>query len=236
MPKGKIYLLPSNLTPGGNPAEVLPLRNIQLLSTIRYFVVEELRTARRFLKACDKSIDIDSLHFEVLNEHTAPEQVTRMLAPALEGNNIGVISEAGCPAVADPGADLVAAAQAADVQVVPLVGPSSIIMSLMASGFNGQSFAFLGYLPIDAKARAAAFRQLTRDIAVRHQTQIFIETPYRNNRLIAELATSLPPNLKLCVACDITGQDEQIITRPLAWWRSQKYDYAKRPAIFLLYS
>lgn len=236
MPKGKVYLLPSNLTPGGNPAEVLPLRNIQLVSTFRYFVVEELRTARRFLKACDKSIDIDSLHFEVLNEHTPAEEVARMLKPALEGFDIGVISEAGCPAVADPGADLVAVAQASDVAVVPLVGPSSIIMSLMASGFNGQSFAFLGYLPIDAKARAAAMKQLTRDIALRHQTQIFIETPYRNNRLIAELASSLPANLRLCVACDITGPDESIITRPLSWWRNHKYDYAKRPAIFLLYS
>lgn len=236
MPKGKVYLLPSNLTPGGNPAEVLPARNIQLVSTIKYFVVEELRTARRFLKACDRSIDIDSLHFDVLNEHTAPEQVSMMLKPALEGNDIGVISEAGCPAVADPGADLVAAAQANGVEVVPLVGPSSIIMSLMASGFNGQSFAFIGYLPIDAKNRSAALKQMSRDISARHQTKIFIETPYRNNRLIAELASSLPANLKLCVACDITGPEEQIITRPLSWWRNHNYDYAKRPAIFLLYS
>ena len=236
MPKGKVYLLPSNLTPGGNPAEVLPARNIQLVSTIKYFVVEELRTARRFLKACDRSIDIDSLHFDVLNEHTAPEQVSMMLKPALEGNDIGVISEAGCPAVADPGSDLVAVAQERGVKVVPLVGPSSLLMALMGSGFNGQSFTFNGYLPHDGRARAEKLREMERLIRSRRQTQIFIETPYRNNRLIAELCSSLPSGIKLCVASDITGPGQEIITLPLSKWAKREYNYDKIPTIFLLYS
>lgn len=236
MTKGKIYLFPSLLIPGGNPEDVLPARNISLISSIRYFVVEELRTARRFLKGCDRTIDIDALHFDVLNEHTRPEEVEAMLAPAFEGNDIGIISEAGCPAIADPGADLVAVAQRKGVEVVPLVGPSSILLSLMASGFNGQSFAFLGYLPIDGGKRAAAFRQIERDIRTRRQTQIFIETPYRNNRLVAELASTLPGDMLLCVACDITGPEESIVTQPLKNWKTAKYDYAKRPAIFLLYN
>lgn len=236
MTQGKIYLFPSLLSQGGNPADVLPQHNIRLIASVRHFVVEELRTARRFLKACDRAIDIDALHFEVLNEHTRPEEVEAMLRPADEGHDIGIISEAGCPAVADPGADLVAVAQRRGIQVVPLVGPSSIILSLMASGFNGQSFAFAGYLPIDAARRAAAFRQMERDIRTRRQTQIFIETPYRNNRLVAELASTLPGDLRLCVACDITGPEESIITRPLKEWKVAKYDYAKRPAIFLLYN
>ena len=231
--RGKIYLFPSLLAPVA-PAEVLPARNIGLIASVRYFVVEELRTARRFLKACDRAIDIDSLHFDMLNEHTAPEAVDAMLAPALEGHDIGVISEAGCPAVADPGADLVAAAQRKGLEVVPLVGPSSILMSLMASGFNGQQFAFLGYLPIDAAKRAAALKQMERDIRTRRQTQIFIETPYRNNRLVAELASALPGNLLLCVAADITAPTQSIVTRPLSRWKTAQYDYAKRPAIFLL--
>lgn len=235
MSTGKIYLFPSLLAPC--PAdEVLPRHNIELIASVRYFVVEELRTARRFLKSCDRSIDIDALHFDVLNEHTAPEAVEAMLAPALEGHDIGVISEAGCPAVADPGADLVAAAQRRGIQVVPLVGPSSILMSLMGSGFNGQSFAFLGYLPIDASRRNATLRQMERDIRQRRQTQIFIETPYRNNRLIAELASSLPPDMLLCVAADITAPTQSILTKPLKAWRNATYDYNKRPAIFLLYS
>lgn len=236
MTQGKIYLFPSLLSQGGNPADVLPQHNIRLIASVRHFVVEELRTARRFLKACDRTIDIDALHFEVLNEHTRPEEVEAMLRPADEGYDIGIISEAGCPAVADPGADLVAVAQRRGIQVVPLVGPSSIILSLMASGFNGQSFAFAGYLPIDAARRAAAFRQMERDIRTRRQTQIFIETPYRNNRLVAELASTLPGDLRLCVACDITGPEESIITRPLKEWKAAKYDYARRPAIFLLYN
>ena len=216
-------------------SEVLPARNIELIRTVRYFVVEELRTARRFLKACDKSIDINELHFEVLNEHTAPEAVEAMLAPAMEGHDIGVISEAGCPAVADPGADLVALAQRKGLQVMPLVGPSSILMGLMGSGFNGQSFAFLGYLPIEARARASKLKEMERRIRAEGQTQIFIETPYRNNRLIAELTTVLPGDMLLCVACDITSPDQSIRTLPLRSWKSEKYNYDKRPAIFLLY-
>lgn len=216
------------------PSDVLPRRNIELLGQTRYFVVEELRTARRFLKACDRSIDIDSLHFSVLNEHTPPGEVDAMLAPALEGHDIGVISEAGCPAVADPGADLVAVAQRKGVRVVPLVGPSSILLALMASGFNGQSFAFAGYLPIDSGRRAAAIKEMERNVR-KGQTQIFIETPYRNARLIAELSAALPPDMLLCVACDITGAGESIRTMPLRKWRTDKADYGKRPAIFLLY-
>lgn len=234
MSKGKIYLFPSLLAPV-DVDTVLPQRNIALIASVRYFVVEELRTARRFLKACDRSIDIDACHFDVLNEHTAAAEVEAMLAPAMEGHDIGVISEAGCPAVADPGADLVAVAQRRGIEVVPLVGPSSILMSLMGSGFNGQSFAFLGYLPIDSRKRTDALRHMERDIRSRRQTQIFIETPYRNNRLIAELAATLPADMLLCVAADITGPSQSIITRPLRYWRTATYDYAKRPAIFLLY-
>lgn len=217
-------------------SNVLPQYNTELIRTVKFFVVEELRTARRFLKACDRSIDIDTLDFKVLNEHTPAHEVDAMLRPALEGHDIGIISEAGCPAVADPGADLVAVAQRRGVEVVPLVGPSSILMSLMGSGFNGQSFAFLGYLPIDAAKRTAALKQMESDIRRRRQTQIFIETPYRNNKLVAELAASLPADMLLCVAVDITGPTQSIITRPVNEWRSAQYDYAKRPAIFLLYS
>ncbi|MDE6469165.1 MAG: SAM-dependent methyltransferase [Muribaculaceae bacterium] len=216
------------------PSDVLPQKNIELISAVKFFVVEELRTARRFLKACNKAIDIDSLNFSVLNEHTQPGEVAAMLQPALEGNDIGIISEAGCPAVADPGADLVAVAQRKGIEVVPLVGPSSILLSLMGSGFNGQSFAFLGYLPVDAAKRNATLRQMERDIR-RNQTQIFIETPYRNNRLVAELADSLPAEMMLCVAADITAPTQSIVTRPIKDWKKASYDYNKRPAIFLLY-
>lgn len=234
MAQGKIYLFPSLLAPVA-PEQVLPQHNIELIAGVKYFVVEELRTVRRFLKACDKAIDIDALHFDVLNEHTAAEAVEAMLAPALDGHDIGVVSEAGCPAVADPGADLVAAAQRRGLEVVPLVGPSSILLALMGSGFNGQSFAFEGYLPIDGHKRAQTLKRMERDIAARHQTQIFIETPYRNNKLVAELASCLPGQLLLCVAADITAPSQQIVTRPLSWWKTAKYDFNRRPAIFLLY-
>ena len=217
------------------PADVLPQSNLSLIREIRYFVVENIRSARRFLKAVDRGINIDELHFEELSEHTRPEEVASMLAPMEEGHSIGVISEAGCPAVADPGADIVAVAQRRGMKVVPLVGPSSIILSLMASGFNGQSFTFLGYLPVEAKARTAAFREIEREIRIKRRTQIFIETPYRNNRLIDEIVKTLPGDMLLCVASDINGSRESIVTLPLAKWRTRQYDYSKIPTIFLLY-
>ncbi len=159
-----------------------------------------------------------------------------MLDPMEKGYDMGVISEAGCPAIADPGADVVAVAQRKGYEVVPLVGPSSIVMSLMASGFNGQSFAFNGYLPIDRSARVARLKELERRIVRERQTQIFIETPYRNNRLIAELCGSLPGSMLLCVASDITGASQSIVTLPLSQWSRRKYDYDKIPTIFLLFS
>ena len=230
-----IYLLPVTLsdTP---PSQVLPAYNIEIIRTLRYFIVENLRSARRFLKACDRSIDIDSLSFTELNEHTRPEEVAAMLAPAEAGHDIGILSEAGCPAIADPGADAVAIAQRKGIRVVPLVGPSSILLALMGSGFNGQSFTFRGYLPIDSAARTAAFREMERHIRAERQTQIFIETPYRNNKLIAELARSLPGSMLLCVASDITGPTESILTMPLRKWASAQYNYDKKPTIFLLHS
>ena len=230
----RLYLFPVPLS--DNPVtEVLPAHNIELIKTVKYFIVENLRSARRFLKQCDRSIDIDSLTFFTLNEHTDASELTPMLAPLEAGNDVGIISEAGCPAVADPGADIVAIAQQRGYTVVPLVGPSSILMGVMASGFNGQSFAFNGYLPIDQSARSAKFKELERRIMREHQTQIFIETPYRNNRLIAELCKSLPGNIKLCIASDITGDKQSIITLPLSKWAKAQYNYDKIPTIFLLY-
>ena len=230
-----VYLFPVPLS-DGTVADVLTARELALLPMIKHFVVENVRSARRFLRSVSRDIVIDELQFTELSEHTRPEEVAAMLAPIAEGHPIGVISEAGCPAVADPGADLVAAAQRRGIKVVPLVGPSSILLSLMASGFNGQSFAFQGYLPIDAKARAAAFRDMERAIRQRRQTQIFIETPYRNNRLIDEMTRTLPADMLLCVASDITGPRESIITLPIAKWRARQYDYSKIPTIFLLFS
>ena len=231
----KLYLFPVPLSDVG-PEQVLPGSNLQLLLGIRYFVVENLRSARRFLKACHKSIIIDDLEFTELSEHTPPGEVDAMLAPMAHGHSIGVISEAGCPAVADPGADLVAAAQRRGYEVVPLVGPSSILMSLMGSGFNGQRFTFNGYLPIDARARAGKLKDMQQAIRHDHCTQIFIETPYRNNKLIEELCRVLPADMLLCVASDITGPRQRINTRRIDQWRRIKPDYDKIPAIFLLNS
>ncbi len=229
-----VYLIPVML--GDTDADrVLPSFNLDIIRGLRYFIVENLRSARRFLKRCDRSIDIDSLVFAELNEHTPAEAVSELLAPAEAGHDVGVISEAGCPAVADPGADVVAIAQQRGYKVVPLVGPSSILMSLMGSGFNGQSFAFNGYLPIDAGARTAKLKEMERRIRHEHQTQIFIETPYRHNRLISELSHALPGAMKLCVASDITGERESIVTRPLSYWKNASYNYDKIPTIFLLY-
>ena len=237
MTEAGLYLIPCQLS--DVPLDkVLPAYNIEVVRGIKHFVVESVRSARRFLKKCDRSIDIDSLTFNELNEHTDLKDtaaIEAFLDPIGRGEAVGVISDAGCPAVADPGADLVAIAQRRGYKVVPLVGPSSILMSLMASGFNGQRFAFEGYLPVDGQARQARLKEMTRRIEREHQTQIFIEAPYRNNQLIADLATHLPGRMRLCVASDITGENQSIITRTLGEWKQSRYDYHKIPTIFLLY-
>lgn len=232
-----LYLIPTQLS--DVPIErVLPVHNIDVVRGIRYFVVESLRSARRFLKKCDRNIDIDALTFTELNEHSDLNDLAAleaMLEPIGWGEPVGVISDAGCPAVADPGADLVAIAQRKEYKVFPLVGPSSILMSLMASGFNGQSFAFAGYLPVDSQARQKCLKEMVRRIEREHQTQIFIEAPYRNNQLIADLAQHMPPAMRLCVASDITGENQSIVTRTMAQWRQAQYNYHKIPTIFLMY-
>lgn len=233
--KAILYLFP---VPMGDvsPSEVLPPHNIEILRTVKHFIVENVRSARRFLKACDRSIDIDSLTLTELSEHTPAADVPAMLAPLAEGHDMGIISEAGCPAVADPGADAVAVAQRKGYKVVPLVGPSSILLALMASGMNGQSFAFNGYLPIDSGARATKLKEMERRIRREGQTQIFIETPYRNNRMIQWLCSAAGADLRLCVASDITGPREQIVTLTIGQWRQRQYNYDKTPTIFLLYT
>ena len=229
-----LYLLPVTL--GDTPIEtVLPPYNKEIILGIRYFIVEDVRSARRFLKKVDKGIDIDALTFYTLNKHTSPEDISGYLKPLVEGHPMGVISEAGCPAVADPGADVVAIAQREHLPVVPLVGPSSILMSLMASGFNGQSFAFQGYLPIEAGERIKRIKQLEQRVYAEGQTQIFIETPYRNHKMIEDLVRSCRPHTRLCVAAGISCPDESIRTLSLGEWAKTKYDYQKTPAIFLLY-
>ena len=230
-----LYLVPSELS-GAPVSHVIPDWNVEVCRGIRVWVVENVRTARRFLRRCDHGYDIDSCTFHELNRHTDPNAISGFLEPLRRGEPVGVMSEAGCPAVADPGASVVEIAQREGLKVVPLVGPSSILMGLMASGFNGQGFAFNGYLPIGETEKAAMVKELeSRAIRLR-QTQIFIETPYRNNRLISFLAANLRPDTLLCVAADITDPErESIITLPAAKWKNCKADYDKRPAIFLIH-
>ena len=187
-----LYLLPVTL--GDTPIEmVLPSYNKEIILGISHFIVEDVRSARRFLKKVDREIDIDTLTFYPLNKHTSPEDISGYLKPLMAGLSMGVISEAGCPAVADPGADVVAIAQRKNLKVVPLVGPSSIILSVMGSGFNGQSFAFHGYLPIEPGERAKKIKTLEQRVYAEHQTQLFIETPYRNNKMVEDILQNCRP-------------------------------------------
>ena len=229
-----LYLIPVTL--GDTPhSQVLPDYNTEIIRNIRHFIVEDLRSARRFLKKVDRDINIDELIFYAMGKHASPEAFASYLHPLEQGMSVGVISEAGCPAVADPGADVVAIAQREHLPVVPLVGPSSILMSLMASGFNGQSFAFQGYLPIEAGERIKRIKQLEQRVYAEGQTQIFIETPYRNHKMIEDLVRACRPHTRLCVAAGISCPDESIRTLSLGEWAKTKYDYQKTPAIFLLY-
>ena len=230
-----LYLLPVTL---GDTAidKVLPAYNAGIIREIKHFIVEDVRSARRFLKKVDREIDIDTLSFYPLNKHTSPEDISGYLNPLAEGHSMGVISEAGCPAVADPGADVVAIAQRRNLKVVPLVGPSSIILSVMASGFNGQSFAFHGYLPIEPTERSKRLKELEGRIYSEHQTQLFIETPYRNHKMLDDILKACRPQTKLCIAANITCEGEYIKTRTVKEWKGTALpDLSKIPCIFLLY-
>lgn len=213
----------------------MPAYNREVILGIRHFIVEEVRSARRFLKRVDRDIDIDSLTFYPMGKHADATLFASYLRPLEAGEAMGVISEAGCPAVADPGADVVAIAQKKGLRVVPLVGPSSMILAVMASGLNGQSFAFHGYLPIDATERVKRLKQLEVRAQQEHQTQLFIETPYRNAKLFETLCSTLRPQTRICVAAGITTDEEWIQTKTVAEWRRQRLpDLSKIPAIFLM--
>lgn len=231
---GILYLIPNTLGQS-NIDNVLPSYNISVAKNLRHFIVENVRSARRFLKMLDRDIVIDDLSFYELNRHTPPDRIAELLLPIYEGHSMGIIPEAGCPAIADPGADVVAIAQRKNIRVVPLVGASSIILSLMASGFNGQSFAFVGYLPIDKKARIQRLKQLESRASSERQTQIFIETPYRNNQLVQDMVATLKPDTLLCIASELTADTESVKTLPIAEWAKQQIDINKRNTIFLIY-
>ena len=229
-----LYLIPVTL--GDTSIEqVLPAYNKEVILNTKHFIVEDIRSARRFLKKVDKDIDIDTLRFYVLNKRTSRSQFSGYLEALQNGESMGVISEAGCPAVADPGADVVAIAQRKGLKVVPLVGPSSIILGVMASGFNGQSFAFNGYLPIDAHERMKSLKDLENKIYQEDQTQLFIETPYRNHKMLDDILEHCRPQTKLCIAANITCPDEFIQTKSVQEWKKGTPNLAKTPCIFLLY-
>lgn len=231
-----LYLIPCTL---GDVAHerVLPAWNAEVVMQTRHFVVEEVRTARRFLKAVCRDIDIDALTFYPMGKHADAALFRSYLEPLRRGEPVGVISEAGCPAVADPGADIVMLAQREGLRVVPLVGPSSIILAVMASGCNGQSFAFHGYLPIDPQERQKRLRQLESRSAAENETELFIETPYRNRKLFDDVLRTCQPHTRLCVAAGITTAAEWIRTRSMAQWKQEGLpDLGKTPAIFLIYA
>ncbi len=225
-------MIPSPL--GEGPVEaVLPAGVLAVLPSLKCFVVEEVRTARRFLSAAGLKGHIQELEFHTLNEHTQPQEVEALSGLFDGGRNVGLISEAGLPAVADPGAALVALCHRHGIKVVPLTGPSSLMLALMASGLNGQSFAFAGYIPAKTDERKAAIRRLEKRSLSENQTQILIETPYRNDSLLADLVSTLDPRTRLCVALNITCPDEFIQTRTAAQWKKQLPVLGKRPCVFL---
>lgn len=233
MTTGALYLIPCTL--GDTPADqVLPQHVIGIARTLRHYVVEQPKTARQFLSALKHEQPIQSLHFSALNEHTKAGELAELLSPLLAGNDVGLLSEAGCPGIADPGAELVELAHQKDIRVIPLVGPSSILLALMASGLNGQRFAFHGYLPIAEADRNSAISTLETESFLRGQTQLFIETPYRNDKLFAALLALCRPSTRLCVATDISLATEQIQTRSIAEWKTKPAPHLnKRPSLFL---
>lgn len=233
MSKGKLYLIPSPL--GDNdPAEVIPGPTLELLKRISTYVVEEARTVRRYLSRAGLKGHIEELRMVELNEHSTREEVEAMLSLFDDGCDVGLISEAGLPAVADPGAALVELCHKKGIEVVPQVGPSSLMLALMGSGLNGQSFAFRGYLPAKTDERRTAIREVEKLSGSLHQTQIFIETPYRNDSLLADLLQCLNPSTRLCIAADLTLESQTILSKSVGEWKKSGFTVGKRPCVFLI--
>lgn len=230
--KGSLYLIPSTLGES-KPLEVLPISIKKIIDHINHYVVENEKSARGFIKSVLPGKSQPKLIISTLNKFTDPTEIPEFLDPCFEGFDVGVLSEAGCPGVADPGAELVSIAHEKNIQVIPLVGPSSILLALMASGLNGQQFAFNGYLPIDKDKRRKEIKRLEKQSADFNQTQLFIETPYRNDTLLNDLVNTLSPQTKICVACDLTLSTEMIKTRTADEWKKIKVDLHKRPTLFL---
>lgn len=231
---GKLYLIPTTLGEM-NPEEVLPVTVKRTIELIDYYIVENEKTARRFIKSVLPEKKQPDLKLFALNKHTETSEHYDFIKPLLEGKNMGLMSEAGCPGVADPGAVIVKLAHEKGIQVVPLVGPSSILMAMMASGMNGQSFTFNGYLPIDKSEKKSALKNLEKLSFDKNQSQLFIETPYRNNKLLEDLLQILQPNTSLCIACDITLPTEYIKTLTVNQWKKIKVDLHNRPCIFIVH-
>lgn len=233
-PLGKLFLIPTTL--GDNePLEVLPITVKQVIEKTDTFIVENDKTARHFIKRISPEKSQPSLKMFHLNKHTDVADLPTFLEPCMNGINVGLLSEAGCPGVADPGADIVKIAHQKNIKVIPLVGPSSILMALMSSGMNGQSFAFNGYLPIDKGERKSEIKRLERLSFEHNQSQIFIETPYRNNKMLEDLSNFLDQNTQICVACDITLSTEFIKTQTTNQWKKNIVDLHKRPTIFIIH-
>lgn len=234
MNRGTLYLLPVPL--GQSPAAtVLPAPVLDCAKQLKYFVAENAKSARAFLKSLPSATPVQQIEIHELNEQTPNQRLPELLAPLLAGNDLGLISEAGCPAIADPGANLVALAQQEDIRVVPLVGPSSILLALMGSGLSGQHFAFHGYLPVKDEERGKKLQALEKDSRQEKRAQIFIETPYRNGQMLATLLAVCAPNTRICVATDLTLASQCITTRSVAEWRRQDLpEIDRRPTVFLL--
>lgn len=230
--KGKLFLIP-NVIAEQTAERIINNQVKDVLPQIRHFLAEDIRTARRYLSSLKVYDSIESLSLSVLDKDTREEQLDALFKPLYEGNDIGIISESGCPGIADPGAIAVKFAHQNGIPVIPLVGPSSILLGLMASGLNGQKFAFNGYLPIDITEAAKAIKEFEKESRRKNQTQIFIETPYRNNGLLQNLLRTLSPDTQLCLAVDLTGESGYVLTRSVRQWKIQTIELPKKPAVFL---
>lgn len=232
--KGKIYLIPTTLGET-SPLEVLPLSVKKVVEETDYYIVENEKSARHFIKHICPGKSQPGLKLFLLNKFTEDVELPEFLQPCFEGKNVGILSEAGCPGIADPGASIVCLAHKKGIRVVPLIGPSSILLAMMASGMNGQSFTFNGYLPIDKTERKKEVKRLEKLSQERNQSQLFIETPYRNNALLEDLTNTLSPETMLCIACDITLPTEFIVTKTVNLWKNNRPDLHKRPSLFIIH-